>query len=135
MSTLTLTPVKVSSPTFMGPRRKRWTVDEFHRLRIQGWFDGVKPMLLDGEIIEMPIPGPSHDCGIGLVETALRSVFPVGWWVRGQLPLVLGLWTDLMPDFAVVFGSPRDYVDSQPTTAVLVVEISDSISRSTRDQK
>jgi Uma2 family endonuclease len=46
--------------------------------------------------------------------------------VRNQLPLVLGLLTDPEPDLAVVPGNARDYATAHPTSALLVVEISDS---------
>jgi Uma2 family endonuclease len=53
-------------------------------------------------------------------------VFGVKYFIRGQLPLVFGLSTDPEPDVAVIAGSPRDFATIHPTTAVLVVEVSDS---------
>ncbi len=41
------------------------------------------------------------------------------------MSLALGRSIDPVPDLAVVAGSPRDYLQ-KPTTAVLVIEISDS---------
>jgi Uma2 family endonuclease len=107
------------------PRPKRWSVPEFHRMWELGWFDGRKPMLLNGEILDMPIPGPPHDQGVGLADYVLKSIFTPGYWVRVQQPLVLSRWTDPIPDLAVVPGSPRDYPQI-PSSALLVVEISDS---------
>jgi Uma2 family endonuclease len=46
--------------------------------------------------------------------------------VRTQLPLVFTLYNKPEPDVAVVIGSFRDYSTMNPTTAVLVVEVSDS---------
>jgi Uma2 family endonuclease len=54
-----------------------------------------------------------------------RAAFGTGWRFRVQLPLVLGLDTDPMPDFAMVAGNPRDS-SAHPTTAALVVEVSDT---------
>jgi Uma2 family endonuclease len=42
------------------------------------------------------------------------------------MPLVLGLMMDPEPDLAVVTGNARDYLSAHPTTALLVMEISDS---------
>jgi Uma2 family endonuclease len=126
MSILTLPRVPSKSSLPSGPRRKRFTVDEFHRLWEQGWFEGVKPILLDGEIIEMPIPNPPHAVALGLAERVLNGIFAGNYWSRNQLPLVIGLWTDPVPDLAVVPGSPRDYLTAHPSTALLVVEVSDS---------
>ncbi|HKB00706.1 MAG TPA: Uma2 family endonuclease [Gemmataceae bacterium] len=125
MSVLTLGGSATSAPPIL-PRPKRWTVAEFHRLWEQGWFERSRPMLLDGEIYEMAIPGPRHNTGVGLADYALKAVFAVGYWVRVQMPLVLSQWSDPVPDLAVLTGSVRDYVATQPTTAVLVVEVADT---------
>jgi Uma2 family endonuclease len=83
-------------------------------------------MLIDGELLEMPTPNPPHSTSKHLVEDALRSVFRTGFVVRTENPLVLSRSTDPAPDVAVVTGSVRDYARSHPTTAELVVEVSDS---------
>ena len=68
---------------------------------------------------------PPHAIAVGLVQTVLLTIFAAGWWLRIQLPMVLGLRTDPMPDLAVVPGSPRDYT-AHPSSAALVVEVSDT---------
>ena len=125
MSTLSL-PRPLSVPAVLtSPRRKRWTVPEFHRLWGEGWLDHCRPILLDGEILEMPNPGPLHNMSTTLGDYQLKALFGAGFVVRVQMPLVFGLWTDPVPDLAVVPGSPFDYPDN-PTTALLVVEVADS---------
>ena len=69
---------------------------------------------------------PPHALAVELASDALRAVFAAGWRVRVQLPLVLGLDTDPIPDITVVPGRARDYTASHPSTAALVVEISDT---------
>ena len=49
----------------------------------------------------------------------------VGWRIRGQSPLVLGLDLDPEPDFAVIAGSARGSA-GHPSTADLVIEVADS---------
>jgi Uma2 family endonuclease len=107
------------------PARKRWTVPEFHRAWELGFFDGKKAILLDGEIIETPLPGPLHNKGVGKVDYALKRAFAGNFWVRIQLPLELNLWADPVPDVSVVPGTPDDY-DVNPATALLVIEVSDT---------
>lgn len=46
--------------------------------------------------------------------------------MRPQLPLSLDPDSEPEPDAAVVRGAPRDYVDTHPTTALLVVEVADT---------
>jgi Uma2 family endonuclease len=124
MSARTLT--KPRPPVAAPSTRKRWTVAEFHGLWEDGWFEHCRPMLLDGAIFESPIPSPLDCTGISLADYALKAVFSQGFVVRIQLPLVLGQWSDPVPDVAVLTGSPRDYAAAQPTTAVLVVEVADT---------
>ena len=104
----------------------RWTVAEFHSILGEPWAERRRLILVEGEILEMPVPNAPHNASLGLTEDALRQAFGAGYWIRPQMPLILGLSTDPMPDIAVVPGSPRDYSTVQPRTAVLVVEISES---------
>jgi Uma2 family endonuclease len=124
MAVLTL-PAAPVRPAAGPPTLKRFTVAEFHEMWEAGWFDQCKPMLIDGEVHEMAIPGPAHNTAVGLADYSLKSVFATGFWVRIQMPLVLGQRSDPVPDLAVVTGSPRDYA-SNPTTALLVVEVADT---------
>lgn len=104
----------------------RWTVATFHRVNATGVFEGRRPMLLRGILMEQGPMNPPHATSVDLTVEALRAVFVAGWRVRSQLPLVLGLDTDPFPDVAVVAGGPRDFAIAHPTTAVLVVEVSDT---------
>jgi Uma2 family endonuclease len=117
----TFFPVPPAAPT-----PKRWTCAEFHRLGDSGWFQGRRAMLIEGEILEMCGASPPHPTATTLADYELKKVFPVGFVVRIQMPLVMGLMTDPEPDLAVVTGSARDYLSAHPTTALLVMEVSDS---------
>jgi Uma2 family endonuclease len=91
-----------------------------------GWFEHKRVMLIEGEILEMAGPNPPHSTAVALVLEVLRSIFVSGFVVRGENPLTLGLSTDPVPDAAVVRGSVRDYATNHPTTAELVVDVSES---------
>jgi Uma2 family endonuclease len=83
--------------------------------------------LIGGEIVRKVAPQrPLHATGTALVQNALNRGFCLGFDVRVQLPLALGLMHEPEPDVAVVPGSIRDYEREHPTGAVLVVEVSDS---------
>ena len=60
-----------------------------------------------------------------LVADCLRRVFGSGFHVRMQHPLAADDYSEPEPDVAVVTGTIRDYRDSHPTLAVLIVEVSD----------
>ena len=103
----------------------RWTVKEFHRLCSLGMFQGRRPMLLDGVILERgPMDAP-HGNGVERTDAAVRAAFGMGWRFRVQLPLVLNQQTDPMPDIAVIPG-PLVGSPDHPTAAALVVEVADT---------
>ncbi|QEL18152.1 Uma2 family endonuclease [Limnoglobus roseus] len=119
----------VLTPTLSAVRQvppKKWTVKEFHALGSTGKFEGRRLILLRGVILEQGMMKPPHAVAVGVVLEALGFLLPLGFCVRVQLPLVLSLDTDPMPDIAVVPGKQRDYVIDHPTKSPLVIEISDT---------
>ncbi len=91
--------------------------------------------LIDGEIINMTPQGTLHATTIQLVEDLLRSNFATGYSVRVQMPLALDDNSEPEPDLAVVTGSPRDYRDAHPSSAVLIVEVADATLAFDRETK
>ena len=115
-------------------RRKTWTVEEIERLTDMGAFNGQKFELLEGDLIEKMTQLTPHAVGVRLMTIKLESLFREGYDVRGQLPLVT-YNSKPEPDLAVVLGSPRDFLENHPSTALLVVEISDTTLLTDRDTK
>ena len=114
-----------STPMPRAAKPVRWTVAEFHRLLGQGLFAGRRPILLDGTILEQgPMDSP-HANGVERTDAVIRAAFGAGWRFRVQLPLVLSLHTDPVPDIAVVAGTLVGN-PGHPTTAALVIEVSDT---------
>jgi Uma2 family endonuclease len=105
-----------------------WTVDQFHYLGDLGMFEGRRAWLVDGVIVEEGPMNPPHAIAATKTEDAVRDAFGKGYHVRVAKPLVLGQSTDPEPDVAAVVGKPGDYT-SHPTTAALVVEVSDTSLR------
>src|SRR5262245_1769059 len=108
----------------VGPRPRRWTKEEYHTMGQLGWFEDQHVELLDGEIVERPVPGNPHCVSTDNVAEVLRDVFPRDrFWVRMQMPLDLGLDTEPLPDVAVA-DAPKASYTAHPKTALLVVEVS-----------
>ena len=122
MTTMSL-PTSRAAP--VGPRPVRWTCAEFHRFGDLGAFEGRRAMLIEGVILEEGPMNPPHAITLELVEETLRAAFGAGWRIRSQSPLVLGQDLDPEPDFAVIAGTPRGS-SGHPTTAALVIEVSDT---------
>ena len=77
-----------------------------------------------------------HSVAILLAERALRVPFNRGFYVRTQMPLHLGTYSKPEPDIAVITGDVRDSLRAgTPTTASLVVEVSDSTLQKDRGIK
>jgi Uma2 family endonuclease len=116
------------------PAPKRWTREDFAAISDTGVFGDDHVELIDGEILLMPKQGEPYVASIVLVGDALRAVFGKGYVVRCQAPLNLGKHDEPQPDYSIVRGSPRDFKET-PTTALLVVEISDSTLSHDRNRK
>ncbi len=106
----------------------RWTPEQYHRLIEAGFFENGRVELLRGLIWDMAGQLTPHTTGIRLTTLVLEEVFPQGFEVRSQLPIVLPDGSEPEPDIAVAPGTPLDYADHHPgcEELLLVVEVSDS---------
>jgi Uma2 family endonuclease len=107
------------------PAPLRWSRSDYYRLGHLGFFQGRRVELIHGEILEMSPPEHAHSASVTLVADALRAVFGSGYWVRSEQPLDLGKSQQPQPDVSVVVGGVREH-KAHPTSAALVVEVSDS---------
>jgi Uma2 family endonuclease len=108
------------------PQRRLWTRAEFERIADAGVFGPEERLeLIEGEIIVKVTQNSPHTTSMNLTAEALRPIL-TGLYIRIQQPLNIGAASQPEPDIAFVEGSIRDYAQAHPTTAVLIVEISDS---------
>jgi Uma2 family endonuclease len=117
------------------PHTMRWTKAAYYAAAEGGAFADRRVELIEGAIIEMSPMSSKHAIMIHRVQRVLERVFPVGSFVRAQIPLDLGASSEPQPDVAVYPGSDSDYMEQKPTHAVLVVEVSDSSLRYDRTTK
>jgi Uma2 family endonuclease len=125
-------------PAFHGPAPdeptpRRWTREEYYRMGDLGFFHGQRVELIEGEIMVLSPQNWPHTLTVARVGEALHRVLGTGFWVRMQFPLNLST-SDPEPDVSVAAGRIEDYSD-HPTTAVLVVEVSDSTLAYDRKRK
>jgi Uma2 family endonuclease len=116
------------------PHSRLWTKDEYYRLGELGFFDGMKAELLEGEIVVTSPQKWPHYSELDRVAEVLRWALQGGVWVRTQAPLDLGLVIEPEPDVSVVKGCREDYT-AHPTTALLVVEVSETTLAYDREDK
>jgi Uma2 family endonuclease len=113
-----------------------WSVDEYERLVDAGIFPpGTRAELIDGEVYEMSPQGSKHATTLSLMHQALQARFGEGHVIRVQSPMRIPGSGEPEPDVAVVLGAPRDFLEAHPSSAVLVVEVSDTTLRFDRTAK
>jgi len=103
-----------------------WTADELYRLLDLGFFQDQRVELIGGEILQMASQKNFHLAAIAKTEYALKPVFGSGFWIRAQGTLDLSPLSVPDPDIAVVVGSPFTPAVQNPTSALLIVEASDT---------
>ncbi|MCU0669514.1 MAG: Uma2 family endonuclease [Myxococcota bacterium] len=114
-----LTPPVPHAPT-------RISVEDYFRLVETGVLDEDERVeLLEGVIVSMPPSGPQHAAVVDLFAQALANAVGDRAAVRTEKPLLLGPASAPEPDVAVVPGSLRDYLETHPTRALLVVEVAE----------
>jgi Uma2 family endonuclease len=126
----------LTTPTpLVEPTQRRWTRDEYYRMGELGWFTGQRVELIDGEIMVLSPQGPSHATSTDRVRRILERILGESVWVRMQLPVDFGSYSEPEPDISVVAGSLEDHTSAHPTTALFIVEVSDSTLSYDRNRK
>jgi Uma2 family endonuclease len=98
-------------------------------------FDNKRVELINGEVIEMSTMAQPHALCVMKAERVLHRLFDDSFFVRTQLPLALANLTEPEPGFALVTGTLEDFAAAHPSTAELVIEVSDSTLRYDRTVK
>ena len=114
----------------------RWTRERYDRAVEAGVFgpdDRIE--LIEGQLLAMNPQGSRHAAIVGQAGDVLRDVFGADCSIRTQCPLAAGDDSEPEPDIAVVPGRARNYLDAHPTSALLVVEVSDESLRRDRITK
>jgi len=105
----------------------RLTADQYFGLVEEGLIDADDPVeLLDGLVIAREPQNPWHASCLRWVEHALRAALGERALLTQQTPFVAERCSVPEPDVFVVPGTRHDYLKRHPTTAHLVVEVSDS---------
>jgi Uma2 family endonuclease len=118
--------------------RKKFTIDEYHRLGDLGFFkEDDRVELIRGDIIEMPAKKTPHSvCNTLLVKQLVLLLGNLAT-VRGKEPIILPSDSEPQPDVAIVKNKQDNYLSShpQPEDIVLVIEICDSSLKYDRETK
>jgi Uma2 family endonuclease len=110
-------------------QRKRFTVQEYHRLGELGFLsedDHIE--LIRGELIQMAAKGTAHETCIRRLLRQLPLLLQNRATLQCQAPISLSFDGEPEPDFAIVQNRPDDYATEHPTAkdTLLVIEVADS---------
>jgi Uma2 family endonuclease len=118
-----------------GVRPRRFSKAEYYRLGELGFFRGQKVELIDGRLMVHSPQNAPHSTAVYQVQVALQQAFGPSYLVRCQFPIDLGQTTEPEPDVAVVVGPASRYAQAHPTTAELIVEVSETTLTYDRGRK
>ncbi|MHB1422553.1 MAG: Uma2 family endonuclease [Gemmataceae bacterium] len=125
MSQVITAPMKTfPAPPADEPTLRRWTREEYYRMGDVGFFHGQRVELIEGEIMVLSPQHWPHSSSVDRVGKLLDHFLGTGFWTRMQAPVNLGA-SEPEPDVSVAVGRREDYSD-HPTTAILIVEVSES---------
>lgn len=120
------------------PARRRFTVEEYHRMGRAGILcEDDRVELIEGDIIQMAPIGSPHAAGVAV----LTRWFNIGLQDRAvvwpQNPIRLGPRTEPEPDLALLRLRADQYRDAHPTPRdiLAVIEVSDTTLRYDRTTK
>ena len=114
----------------------RWRRQEYEKMVEIGLFPPQARLeLIEGEILHMASQTSYHASALSKAVDALRLIFRAGYHVRSQMPLALSDFSEPEPDIAIVPGTPDDYWDAHPQSAVLIVEVAYSSIQYDRERK
>lgn len=117
--------------------RRPFTAAEFWQMVDLGFFRDQRVELIGGEVVPVASQSNWHSFVIEMMTRELRRVFPeADYWVRAQFSLSASSYSVVDPDVAVIPGGVDGHRRRQvPTTAVLVVEVSETTVADDRNRK
>jgi Uma2 family endonuclease len=119
----------------------RVTLEEFFRMGYEGFFEGRRVELMDGEILEMPPQGPFHIRRVYTLNQRFVQQFSDAAIVLTQTTLVLDVLTRraVEPDLCLIRipenETEFDQRSPDANDALLVVEVSDTTIHHDRTSK
>jgi Putative restriction endonuclease len=118
-------PCPVSDLIDASEKLYRLSVEEYER--IGEFLDDARVELIDGLLVAKMTQKPPHVVACGLTRETIATTVPASWHLREAKPVRLAR-SEPEPDFSLVRGKARDYVNRHPGPAdiALVVEVADS---------
>lgn len=113
----------------------QWTQEKYYKMADLGFFQGKRVELIEGEIIEMSPMNKPHSTALRKLLSILTGIFFNGYLVDSQLPMSFSKISEPEPDIAIIKGEIKDFTNSHPKVAELIIEVSDSTLHYDRNRK
>jgi hypothetical protein len=114
---------------FAGVPRRRFTIEEYHRIGEAGVLaEDDRVELLDGEIVRMSPIGSAHAACVARLTALFTRRLGTRAIVWVQNPIVLGRRTEPQPDLALLEPRPDFYARAhpRPRDVLLAIEVVDT---------
>jgi Uma2 family endonuclease len=111
------------------PERRRFTVDDYHRMAVAGIFNEADRVeLVDGEILQMSPIGDRHAAAVNRGNRVFSRTVGDRALVSVQNPIDLPPYDEPQPDIALLRPRDDDYARGKPGAAdiMLVIEVADT---------
>ena len=105
---------------------------EYDRMVELGWFQDERVELLRGVLVKMSPQHAPHASTVQKLNQLLMARLQARFTLRVQSPLALSDFSEPEPDVAIV--PLGDYETDHPSTALLVIEVSDSTVKKDREK-
>ena len=118
--------------------RRKFTIDEYHKLVDLGFFtENDRIELIRGEILEMAPKRTPHSVCNSLLWKQLYELIGKQVEIRVQEPISLPSNSEPEPDVVIAKKKADNYLSAHPTVEdiILVIEISDSTLKYERETK
>ena len=110
----------------LGKNLYEFTIEKYHELSLSGLMPRNLELIFGGIVNKMTI-SPIHAKVVNKARRIIMENLPKNFSVRQESPItVQKLKSEPEPDLCIVEGSEDEYTNSHPTTAIWVIEISNT---------
>ncbi|HRG45906.1 MAG TPA: Uma2 family endonuclease [Leptospiraceae bacterium] len=103
-----------------------FTIEKYHELSESGLLPRNLELVFGGIVKKVTI-SPIHAILVNSLRDSIIKELPVGYFLRQESPLTIeSLHSEPEPDLAILKGKQKEFISEHPTTALWVIEVSNT---------